>query len=322
MKVRGGVFPSKYWKPNHIYLSDSRLINIESETVDLIVTSPPYCVGKSYEEELKSFEDWQNLISDCLPLWWRVLRKGGKLCVNLANIGRKPYVSLVHSFHNMIDNLNGKAYTYMLSNEPSHNSSILQLDLFNSSVPHLEKSYDKCFVLRGEIIWDKGASAGVSTAWGSYGQPSNPSLRDVHEYILVYVKPNHSSISNKDCYKLASDSESGYRPIVDYLPKEAASSRFAALTKSIWNFPTVSAKSIGHEAPFPEELPRRCIELFVWPGGLVYDPFIGSGTTAVACINLNHNRPDYPRVRYIGNDHLQMYVNLANTRIAEALNQR
>jgi site-specific DNA-methyltransferase (adenine-specific) len=82
---------------------------------------------------------------------------------------------------------------------------------------------------------------------------------------------------------------------------------FLEYTKSIWQFSTVSAKKIGHPAPFPVELPYRCIQLYSYENDIVFDPFIGSGSTAIAALKTNR--------RYFGIDLKQNYIELANDRI-------
>ena len=148
--------------------------------------------------------------------------------------------------------------------------------------------------MRGEIIWDKGRSAGASTAWGSWSSAVNPVLRDVHEYILVFSK---GSFSRKNNGKKNS------------IRKED----FLEWTKSVWTFPSVSAKRIGHPAPFPEELPRRLIDLYTFVGDVVLDPFCGSGTTCLSALKMERH--------YIGYDIEERYVELANERISGYANQ-
>ena len=81
---------------------------------------------------------------------------------------------------------------------------------------------------------------------------------------------------------------------------------FIHWTKSIWTFPAVNAKKIGHPAPFPIELPHRLINLYSYEGDVVLDPFCGSGTTIIAAIQNNRN--------YIGYDIKEEYVELAKER--------
>jgi site-specific DNA-methyltransferase (adenine-specific) len=121
------------------------------------------------------------------------------------------------------------------------------------------------FLMRGEIIWDKAASASPSTAWGSWLSASNPVLRDVHEYILVFSK-------------------TGFRRPKGDRENTIQKEDFLEWTKSVWAFPAVRASKIGHPAPFPIELPHRCIQLYTYKGDVVLDPFAGSGTTCLAAL--------------------------------------
>jgi site-specific DNA-methyltransferase (adenine-specific) len=225
---------------------------LPDNSIHLVVTSPPYNVGKEYD---KAFNLKEYLLF--LRRVWeevsRVLVPGGRVCINIANLGRKPYIPL-HTFviNDMID---------------------------------LE------FLMRGEIIWDKSASAGTSTAWGSWKSISNPTLRDVHEYILVFSKGTFKRVKMDGR--------------VDTISRD----EFLEYTKSIWSFPTESAKKIGHPAPFPVELPYRCIQLFSYSNEIILDPFMGSGQTAIAAIKTNRH--------YVGYEVNEQYVELAEQRIAD-----
>jgi modification methylase len=148
--------------------------------------------------------------------------------------------------------------------------------------------------MRGEIIWNKAASASPSTAWGSWLSAANPVLRDIHEYILVFSKETFS--------RKKMDKE-------NTIKKED----FLEWTKSVWTFPAVSAKQIGHPAPFPEELPHRLIQLYTFKGDVVLDPFAGSGSTCLSAIKDNRN--------YVGYDIDQEYVNLTKRRISKYTKQ-
>ena len=119
------------------------------------------------------------------------------------------------------------------------------------------------FFMRGEIIWDKGMS-GASTAWGSWMSPSNPTLRDTHEYILVFQKP-----------PFGRKRPEGREPTI-------SRDEFLEHTKSTWNMAPASAKRAKHPAPFPVELPRRLIHLYTFSDDVVLDPFMGTGATALA----------------------------------------
>lgn len=242
---------------DRIILGDStRMDSIPDNSIHLMITSPPYNVRKSYDDDL-SLEEYLSLLRAVFKETWRVLVPGGRAAINIANIGRKPYIPL-HAF--IIDIMR-----------------------------------DIGFHMRGEIIWNKGASSGVSCAWGSFASASNPCLRDVHEYILIFSK-----LTNK--------LERGEKE------NSIEKNDFIEWTKSIWSFPAASAKKIGHPAPFPEELPRRLIEFYSFKGDVVLDPFMGSGTTALAALKLKRH--------FIGYEISSEYVDLANKQISKIKGQQ
>lgn len=136
------------------------------------------------------------------------------------------------------------------------------------------------------IIWEKGTTSNRA-AWGSFVSPSSPSFPMAFEYILVF---------SKEQIKLQ------WKGKTDLTKKE-----FINWAIAKWNFP--GEKIIGHPAPFPLELPIRCLKMFSWVDSLIYDPFIGSGTTAIACIKTNR--------KYIGSEISEEYTNLAMSRISK-----
>jgi site-specific DNA-methyltransferase (adenine-specific) len=227
-------------------------------SVHLMVTSPPYNVGKEYDEDL-TMEDYRDLLQRVLAETWRVTAPGGRACVNVANLGRKPYIPL---------------HAYIIAG-----------------------ASEIGFQMRGEIIWDKGAGVGASTAWGSWMSASNPTLRDTHEYILVFQKPHPKTGFGRRA------PEGGENTI----DKED----FLESTKSVWRFSPQSAKRANHPAPFPVESPRRLIQLYTYTGDVVLDPFIGTGATAMAAAVAGR--------RYVGYDTSAEYCAIAEDRIAEAL---
>lgn len=235
--------------------SSQDMQQIPNDSIHLMVTSPPYNVGKDYDEDL-SLKEYLGFLSEVFREVYRVLVPGGRACINIANLGRKPYLPL--------------------------NALISQLML------------DLNFLMRGEIIWNKAASASSSTAWGSWLSAANPTLRDVHEYILVFSKgtfkrPNpekrHATISKED---------------------------FLECSKSVWTFPAESAKKIGHPAPFPIELPRRLIQLYTFLDEVILDPFIGSGQTALAALETGRH--------FVGFEINEEYASLAEQRILQTKN--
>jgi len=212
---------------DNIICQDSRKMdNIPDSCIHLMVTSPPYNVGKDYDENL-SLNEYMHMLKDVFSETYRILVNGGRACINIANVGRKPYIP----YHKYI----------------------------------IDSMLDVGFLMRGEVIWNKNAGAGVSTAWGSWRSASNPTLRDIHEYILVFSKGKFRR-NKKNKTSTISNEE------------------FLEFTKSVWTFQPESAKRVGHPAPFPEGLPYRCIQLYTFEGEVVLDPFCGVGTTAIAAL--------------------------------------
>jgi len=222
--------------------------------VHLMVTSPPYNVLKEYDEDMP-LDEYLLFLHGVMKDVYRVLVDGGRACINIANLGRKPYLPLS--------------------------------DLVSSMMISLG------FSMRGEIIWLKGAGAGVSMAWGSWQSATNPVLRDTHEYILVFTKGSYKRVMQPHQENTISKDE------------------FMDWTKSVWEIRPESAKRVGHPAPFPLELPNRLIQLYSFTHDVVLDPFVGSGTTAIAAYNA--------RRIYVGYDISNDYLALAKRRLSECL---
>jgi len=238
-------------KLNHIFCKSAETMEeIPDNSIHLMVTSPPYNVGKEYDNNL-NLSEYRLLIKKVMQEVFRVLVPGGRLCFNVASLGRKPYIPL---------------------------DALVTDDLVSLG-----------FLMRGQIIWDKASSSSGSTAWGSWLSAANPTLRDIHEYILIFSKNMFS------------------RPRVKGRDSTIKKEEFLEFTKSIWRFPAESAKKVGHPAPFPVELPRRCIELYTYSNEIILDPFMGSGATAIAALTSGR--------RYIGYDIDSNYINLCNKRI-------
>jgi modification methylase len=232
--------------------SSELMEEIPDDSIHLMVTSPPYNVGKDYDEDF-TLKEYLDFLKRVWKDVYRVMVPGGRVCINVANLGRKPYIPL-HSF----------IITDMV---------------------------DLGFLMRGEIIWNKASSASPSTAWGSWLSAANPTLRDIHEYILVFSKKSFSRKRPKELKNTISKEE------------------FLEFTKSIWTFSAESARKIGHPAPFPVELPYRLIQLYTFEGEVVLDPFMGSGQAAIAAIKTDRH--------FIGYDISEEYVNLAANRIGK-----
>ena len=235
---------------NRLYAySSASMRELPDNSVHLMVTSPPYNVGKDYDKDMSEAE-YRDFLRQVWKETYRVLTHGGRACINVANLGRRPYVPL---------------------------SAFITQDMIDAG-----------FLMRGQIIWNKQASAGSSCAWGSWRSPSNPVLRDVHEYILVFCKGDFAR----------------RKPECDRKRPTIGKEDFLEWTKSVWEFPAESAKRVKHPAPYPVELPARCIQLYTYSDDVVLDPFMGSGTTAVAAREAGRNwvgyeiSPEYVALSY------------------------
>ena len=236
-----------------IYCKTSeRMEELPDNSIHLMVTSPPYNVGKEYDEDL-TLDEYRMFLKRVWSEVKRVLVPGGRVCINIANLGRKPYIPL-HIFI-------------------------------------IEDMLDLGFLMRGEIIWNKGPSGSPSTAWGTWLSAKNPTLRDIHEYILVFSK---GTFSRDTLYKKKNT---------------ISSQEFLELSKSVWTFSAEQARKVGHPAPFPVELPYRLIQLYTFEEDIILDPFIGSGQAAIAAIKTKRH--------YVGYDIDKTFVELAERRIKE-----
>jgi DNA modification methylase len=236
--------------------SSENMEELSNNSVHLMVTSPPYNVGKEYDENL-TLEEYRQFLKGVWKEVYRVLVPGGRACINIANLGRKPYIPL-HAFI-------------------------------------VEDMAELGFLMRGEIIWNKASSSSPSTAWGSWLSAANPTLRDIHEYILVFSKGMFS------------------RKNADRRRSTISKEEFLEFTKSVWTFSAESARGVGHPAPFPVELPYRLLQLYTFEGEVILDPFMGSGQAAIAAIKTKRH--------YVGYEINEEYVKLAERRIKEFLTE-
>lgn len=252
-----------------IFCKDARTMHeVDESSVALVVTSPPYFAGKEYEEALgsglvpKDYLDYLAMLEDVFAECVRKLEPGGRIAVNVANLGRRPYRSLSSDIVDILQN---------------------RLHL----------------LLRGEVIWQKARGASGSCAWGSFQRPANPVLRDLTERIVVASKGRFDrALTAKQRYERGLPSESS-------IFKE----EFMEATTDVWEMPPESATRVGHPAPFPVQLPERLIHLYTYRGDLILDPFMGSGTTAVAAVRTDRH--------FAGYDTDPGYTNTARARVEE-----
>ncbi len=226
--------PLQDWA-DRIYCHTSEdMRHVPDGSVALAFTSPPYNSGKEYDEDL-DIAAYFGLMSRVGAEVYRTLKPGGRYVINIANLGRKPYIPM-------------HAYFYLIHTGLG-------------------------FLPAGEIIWQKSRGANGSCAWGSWLSAKSPRLRDIHEYLLVFVKEHFS------------------RP--DTGTSDVTREEFMSSTLSVWEVQPESAKRVGHPAPFPMELASRVIKLYSYVRDVVLDPFAGSGTTCVAAKRLGRHYVGY-----------------------------
>ncbi|MGI8751032.1 MAG: DNA methyltransferase [Acidimicrobiales bacterium] len=225
---------------------------LAANSVALVITSPPYYSGKEYETAIgqghvpASYRDYLAMLTSVFATCATALEPGGRLAVNVANLGRKPYRSLSADLVRILDDELG-------------------------------------LLLRGEVIWQKAKGAAGNCAWGTYQKPGDPVLRDLTERVIIASKGRFDRAIPPSLRE-----RGGY-------PSKATIFRdeFLEATVDVWEIPPQSATRVGHPAPFPVELPQRLIDLYTYQGDLIVDPFMGSGTTAVAALRTDRHFVGY-----------------------------
>lgn len=233
---------------NRLYCQSAEQLPLPDQSIGLAFTSPPYNVGKEYDLN-QTLDEYLAFIQRVGREVYRTLVSGGRYVVNVANLGRKPYIPL-------------HMYFFKIHQEIG-------------------------FLPMGEIIWQKGRGVNNSCAWGSWRNARSPRLRDLHEYLLVFVKDSYSRPDRGDT--------------------DISAEEFLNGTRSIWDIHSAYAKRIGHPAPFPLELAERVIRLFSYQQDVILDPFMGSGTTCLAAKQLGR--------AYVGVDISPEYCELARQRL-------
>lgn len=240
--------------------------------VNLIITSPPYNTGviayDGHNDALDQF-DYDQLLETVWAACIALLAPGGRICVNVPfGMGRSPWVPVTPRIYAQL--------------------------------------YSAGLQIEGQIIWDKGTS-GNSTAWGSWGRPTNPVLRDTCEAIIIASRAGEPPMPRSILVPATNN------PGALVSPWLQAEGIFMQLTQDHWQIAPESATRIGHPAPFPVKLAENLIRLYGWPGCHILDPFAGSGTTAVAALGLPQG--DQCRITLI--EQSPTYCQLATDRIAQ-----
>lgn len=314
-----GTGHETYLRVNEIHHGDARelLPKIEPNSIAVSVWSPPYFVGKEYEAYL-TFEAWQNLLKSVVSLHFPIIKPGGFLVINIADI-------LVFRDHDMprvqADAVNKKRSPVTrddvlnaMKKYPTYSRYQLA-ELLNCSEQTIDRrlhgnnirggkheSQTRVKIVGGMVedwaleagfypydrrVWVKDA-AWENSRWASLSYRSV----DEFEYLYFFWKPG---ITKYDRDRLSAEEW-----------KEWGS-------RGVWEFPSVRAND-DHEAKFPLELPRRVIRLLTDPNEIVLDCFMGSGTTALAAIQENR--------QYIGIELEEKYVELAESKIRYGTQRR
>ncbi len=247
-------------------MSNYKLINkdftkarVPSNSVDLIVTSPPYNLDMPYDQhkDVSEYEVYKKWSAKWLATAHRVLISGGRLCLNIPldtnKGGQRPFTA----------------------------------DLTTIAM-------QQGFKYHSTIVWAEN-NISRRTAWGSWLKATAPYVIAPVETIVILYKDewNRGKVN-----KANQGRKSGI-----------SRDEFIAWTNGLWEFNGESAKRIGHPAPFPVALAERCIKLFSFESDMILDPFMGSGTTAIAALKNKRT--------VIGTDISQQYIDLAHKRIAK-----
>lgn len=220
-----------YYTTNNIKIYHDDILTtdfVDPDSVDLIVTSPPYNVGVAYSnhDDAMSYADYLSFTYRWLSRCYTMVKSDGRFCLNIP----------------------------LDKNKGGQQSVCADITTIAKQVG---------WKYHSTIIWNE-QNISRRTAWGSWLSATSPFVIAPVEVIVVFYKK---------CWKKTSGSKES----------DISKGEFIEWTNGVWTFRGESKRKIGHPAPFPIELPKRCIKLFSFVGDLVLDPFLGSGSTLVAC---------------------------------------
>ncbi len=271
---------------NKIYYKSSQsMTEIPDNTIDLVVTSPPYFNIKDYSKngyqtdkhstqnvgDLGSIDSYDNYINELLKVWKeceRVLKPNGKLIINTPLMPMKKADYTTH-YNRHIFNIDA--------------------DIQNSIIKNIQNVF-----LLDVYIWNR-TNATKNLMFGSYPFPRNFYAQNTSEFITVYVKDG--APINSIPKEIKEKSKLSQKEWVDF-------------TQQIWNIPIPNKSDLAfgiHTAIMPEEIIRRCVRLFSFENDIVLDPFTGSGTTLKVAKELNR--------KYIGYELYDNYKNVINNKL-------
>lgn len=227
--------PSLFFENEMIKILNDDVIStklVENQSIDLIVTSPPYNVDiqyNSHKDDL-TYSEYLEFSHQWMSRCYEWLKDDGRFCLNVP-----------------------------LDKNKGGQQSV------GADVTTIAKQIG--FQYHSTIIWNEG-NISRRTAWGSWMSASAPFVIAPVELIIVLYK--------KQWKKISGSKES-----------DTTKEEFMQWTNGVWTFNGESKKKIGHPAPFPLELPKRCIKMFSYVGDTILDPFSGSGSTVIAALQNN-----------------------------------
>ncbi len=296
---------------NQIVTGDSRevLMSLPRESVDLSFWSPPYCVGKSYEKNI-DFSEWKKLIHDVIQCHTDIIRYGGFLAVNIADIMCFPDPSMPRF---QADNVRGKKHHVtkekildVLKNRPDANRHELA-EILGCSEQTIQRRMENNNVRGGK----QGCATKVLLTGGMIAEWAEKAGFYLYDQRIWHKDPCwENSRWHSISYRAVDEFEHVYvfwKPGITTYDRERISDKEWSNwgSRGVWNIRSVS-RNDRHEAEFPEELAERIIRLFSPKGGVVIDPFVGSGTTTRVAKQLDR--------QWLGIDVISSYTDIAKRR--------